>query len=191
MTVASRKQRKLLNLSINRGMQLRMIGRISGILFVSLCLSSLIYYYFAHEEITASFRLFHVKARSFLDLLWPMILGSFVISLITGVIAALFVPKYYAGSLYRIETDLAKILDGDLACRIFLRKGDELTRLAGQLNQLTAQLRDELQDIGATLSQAQQLAAPEAPGQPEQRLTEIEQLQRRIREQLDRYQLES
>jgi len=184
-------KRKMLNLQVNRAMQLRMIGRISGILFVSLLFSSAIYFYFANEEITSSFQMFHIKARSFLDMLLPMVVGSFFISLIAGVVATLFFPKSYAGSLYRIEQDLQQVLQGDLTKRLTQRKGDAGTAVVGQLNQLIASFRDKFSMIQATLQQASAQGNPEAPGEPSERLREIHQLHLQLLDELQKLKMDS
>ncbi|MGE4579893.1 MAG: HAMP domain-containing protein [Desulfuromonadales bacterium] len=147
----SLKKRKFLNLSIHSAMQWRMIARISSILFICLLLSSAVYYHFANVEITSSFKLFHIKARSFLDMLLPTVAYSFVFSLVVGFIASLFFPKNYAGSVYRIEQDLKQIREGDLRKRITLRKGDEVKELADQVNTLVQQFHDQVLSIRATL----------------------------------------
>ena len=155
----SAPRRKMLNLNINRGMQLRMIGRISGILFVCLLLSSAVYYHFANEEISSSFQMFHIKAKSFLELLWPVVIGSFCISLVAGVAASLFFPKSYAGSTYRIEQDLKDIMKGDLTKRISLRKGDENTALVAQLNDLITSHRSLISDMREGLGRIESLSS--------------------------------
>ncbi len=86
-------KRKLLNFSINRHMQFNMIGKICLILFVSQLLSGLIFFYFSNQEITASFQMFHIKARNFLDFLWPVVGASVLISVIVGFLASLFFSK--------------------------------------------------------------------------------------------------
>jgi len=144
-------RRKLLNFSINRSMQLRMIGRISCILFICLLLSSAVYFHFASQEIGASFKMFHIKARSFLDMLLPVVAASFAVSLLCGVVASLFFPKNYAGALYRIEEDLKKVIEtSDLRVRVQLRDGDQAMLLAEQVNLL-------LDDYCSRVNKSQQI----------------------------------
>lgn len=142
MESAKIHQRKLLNFSVNRGMQLQMIFRISLILFCCLLIVSAVYFQMANQEIGASFKMFHVKARTFLDMLLPVVLASSVVSLICGVVASLFFPKNYAGALYRVESDLKNALDsGDLSISVRLRDGDPATSLADGVNALLGDLR--------------------------------------------------
>lgn len=161
MTQKRTYKRKILNFSVNRAMQLRMIGKMACILFVSLLISSAVYYHYADKEVTSSFMLFHVKARNFLDFLLPVVGISFVLSLIVGTIASLFFPKQYAGPLYRIEQDVKLITDGDLTLRINLRAGDEGGPLAGQINQLVTLFRETIISVQDSLREAQEICAAE------------------------------
>jgi len=151
-------KRKLLNFSVNRNMQLRMIAYISGILFVSLLLSSAIFFQFANQEIGSSFQMFHIKARNFLDMLLPVVGISFALSLVCGMAVTLFFPKNYAGALYRIETDLKQVLDNsDLRVKIRLRSGDQAQHLAVQVNDLLADLRERVESAQQALTRLDQL----------------------------------
>lgn len=129
-------KRKKLNFKINRAMQFRMIGKICLILFVSQVISGLIFYYFSSQEVTASFQLFHIKARNFMDFLWPVVSAAIIVSIAVGFVASLFFPKPFAGALYRIEEDLKKANAGDLSVEIRLRGNDQIQPIADQINQL-------------------------------------------------------
>ena len=145
-------KRKLLNFSINRDMQLKMIGKIFLILFVSLLLSGLIFYQFANQEITSSFKMFHIKAQNFLDFLMPVVISSFLISLVAGVIGSLFFPKPIAGGLYRIEEDLKKATDeNDWTTEIRLRGGDQLIPIAQRINRLLSDGRNRFETVREAL----------------------------------------
>lgn len=156
-------KRKLLNLSVNRKIQFRMISGISSILFVCLFISSAVYFQLANQEIESSFRMFHIKARNFLDLLFPVVGLSFVVSLGCGVMASLFFPKSYAGALYRIEEDLKKVVDtADLTVRIKLRDGDQATALASQANGLLEDFRRRIACSQTELEKLIALCQPES-----------------------------
>ena len=169
-----------MNLSVNRKMQLLMISRISGILFVCLLMSGAVYYYFANQEITASFTMFHIKARNFLDFLMPAVIGSFGVSLVVGVVASLFFPKNIAGALYGVERDMRKVIEGDYTVRIFPRKGDQVGSLVALLNQLIAGCREKTLSIEEAVSKAHGLCAAESTMTDEERLVEIQQIQTQL-----------
>ena len=156
-------KRKLLNLSVNRKIQFRMIFGISSILFVCLFISSAVYFQLANQEIESSFKMFHIKARNFLDLLLPVVGLSFVVSLGCGVLASLFFPKSYAGALYRIEADLKKVVDtADLTVQIKLRDGDQATLLAAQTNALLEDFRGRIAHAQTELEKLDALCQPGA-----------------------------
>ncbi|WP_020675678.1 hypothetical protein [Geopsychrobacter electrodiphilus] len=174
-------KRKLLNFSVNRSMQLRMICWISGIVFVCLLLSSAIYFQFANQEIEASFKMFHVKARNFLDMLLPVVGISFGTSLVCGVIASLFFPKHYAGALYRIEEDLNSIVEtSDLRLRIILRDGDQAGPLANQVNVLLADLQTRMAVAQQALEKLEEICAQNVGLDPADLRLICHQLQQQI-----------
>lgn len=152
MSTQKGPKRKKLNLSVKREMQFRMIGRIFALLFISLLLSSLIFYLFANREVTASYQMFHVKARNFLDFLLPAVVGAFFISLIVGWIGSLFFPRSIAGGIYRIEQDLKQVIEqGDLTKQIKLREGDQVMSLAAGVNALLENYRRRIGRIDQAL----------------------------------------
>lgn len=157
MSAAGRHKRRVLNLSINRAMQLGMIGRIGLIVLVSLLVSSAIYFFFSNREITASFQLFHIHARNFLDLLLPVVIISFVVSLVIGGAATLFFPGSIAGGLYGIEREVRKVADGDLTVRIALRKGDAVHGLAAEINRMVDALESKLSAIQQGVAEGQEI----------------------------------
>ena len=164
-------RRKLLNFSIKRDMQFRMIGKIFLILFVSLLLSGAIFYQFANQEITSSFQMFHIKARNFLDFLFPVVLSSFAISLVAGAIGSLFFPKPITGGLYRIETDLQKVIDNnDLTVQIKLRTGDQMIPLAEQVNLVLTDMRARMNHVQLAQEELEQNNTQELTTEKQQQI---------------------
>jgi methyl-accepting chemotaxis protein len=182
-------KRRALNLSVNRAMQLRMIGKISCILLVSLLISSGVYYYYANQEISASFRLFHVRARNFLDFLFPVVGISFAVSVLVGTIASLFFPKNVAGPLYRIEQDLRRMAEGDLSIRINLRNGDEGGSVAGHINQLVGLFRETIISVQDSLQSFREICGTGAEMSPEERLEELRVIHDRIDKKINKFKV--
>lgn len=181
-------KRKLLNLSVKRGMQLRMIGKIFLLLFISLLLSSLIFFFFSNREVTSSYQMFHIKARNFLDFLLPAVLGSFVISLVVGAIASLFFPKPIAGGVYRIEQDLQAVLEtGDLTKQIKLRDGDQVSSLAEGINTLLQNYRERMKQIDEAIEPLESSVNAEAPEQGREILQKAQQTCRKVRTELQQF----
>lgn len=178
-------KRKLLNFSIKRDMQLRMIGKICLLLFISLLLSSLIFYYFANQEVTASYQTFHIKARNFLDFLLPAVISSFLLSLALGVFASLFFPKTIVGGVYRIEQDLKKIREqGDLTLQIQLRDGDQVSSLAEEINAMLSDLQSRVYRLNLSFSVLEQYIDDEITAQGKGDLQVAQQASEQIRAEL-------
>jgi len=68
------------------------------------------------------------------------VLAGSAVSLIGGVVLALFLPQKIAGPIFRIEQGLKSIQEGDLTARITLREGDVLTDLATEVNKTTTEI---------------------------------------------------
>lgn len=181
-------KRKILNLMVNRALQLRLIFRVSLIVMVSLLIMSGVYYQYANQEINGSFMQFHVKARNFLDFLLPVLGIAFVVSLLAGVSASLFVPQSLAGPLYRMEEDLRRIAAGDLTVRINLRNGDEGGPLAAQINETVDQFQKMATSVWLALHEAEKLGA-DSEISAEDHLLEIQTLCARVNSQIKKLKL--
>ena len=140
--------RKMINFSINRQLQLRLLVKVVGIVFVGVGIMAAIFYFYSNREINESYRQFHVDAKNFLDYLWPAVISSLLLSSIAAIVITLFLPQRIAGPLYRIEKDLKDIVSkGDLTLKLTLRKGDEVTDLAETVNMTVESLRQKLEKI--------------------------------------------
>jgi len=127
--------RKMLNFSINRHLQLRLLVKVLGIVIVGVGIMAAVFYFYSNREINESYRQFHVNAKNFLDYLWPAVISSLILAIIAAISITLFLPQKIAGPLYRIEKDLKeRVSKGDLTVKFTLRKGDELTGLAEAVN---------------------------------------------------------
>ena len=177
-------RRKLLNLTVHSGLQWRMIGRISGILFVSLLISNGFLFYLANKEINTVLVFFSLEPSNNLSLLLPGVTFSFFFSMIMGFLISLFFPKKYAGALYRIEQDLQQVLDGDLTLKISPRDGDDTELLAYKLNELVRFFREELEHIIFSLNEAHKMSASDTEVLPEQRLNIIKKIHQQLAEEL-------
>lgn len=181
-------RRKRLNFAINREMQVRMVWRIGLTVFASLLLSTAIYYFFANREVTDSFQMFHIRARNFLDFLLPVVIASFAVSLVLGVGTALFIPRYIAGSLYRIEEDIKKIREGNLSVRISLRLGDEAGSLAASVNTMVNDFRETFSVIQEGLDEANRITKSGEPA--EDKLAKLDGVNRRLMQKVAHYRTE-
>ena len=129
-------RRSIINYSIKRQMQIRLLVNVMVIALIATALTSAIFYFYSNQEIGQSLKQFHVHARSFLDFLFP------AIGVVIAFGIAVFFPHKIAGPLYRIERDVKeKIGEGNLSVRFSLRKGDEVGELADALNVMVEKLK--------------------------------------------------
>lgn len=136
------QKRKKLNLTVKREFQVWLLIRIFGTILVSSLVAAAILFFYARQEIGASFYEAHIRIRHVSDLLIPVVIAGSLVSLISGTILALFLPQKIAGPIFRIEEDLKKIKAGQLDKVIKIRQGDPLQDFAETINNTVAALRD-------------------------------------------------
>lgn len=180
-------KRKKLNFSIKKEMKIRLIIRIFVIVFISVALSATIFYFYSQREIGSSYRLFHVKADNFLDLLFPAVLLSCLLSTLIGFVLSLFYPHHIAGPLYRIEKDVLRIGEGDLTVNISLRKGDEVMDLAGNINIMVSGLREKIERIKETSGKLKEEIVQEK--EENHRIEKLKEMSQKLEEEVSRFRL--
>jgi len=153
------KRKRFFNFSIKKRLQFRMLVKIWIIIFITLLLTGIIFYFYSDINVGKSYRLFHVKADNFLDFLFPVLLTGFFSSLVLGFFATVFFPYAIAGPLYRIEKELVDIGNGDLKKKIKIRKGDEVGDLANSMNTMVEGLRTKIKKMGDISGHIDELVA--------------------------------
>ena len=93
-------KRKKLNLSVKKELQTWLFIRILGTISVCAIISGLVLYFYARQEMEASFFDVHIQMRRLSDLLLPVILSGTVVSFLSGLFLALFLPQKIAGLLH-------------------------------------------------------------------------------------------
>jgi methyl-accepting chemotaxis protein len=159
MTVKRDYKRKKLNMAVKRELQMWLLLRILGVVIVSSLVAVLILYLYSRQEISTTFYSAHIQLRRVSDLLFPVLAAGGVVSLLSGLGLAIFLPQKIAGPVFRIQKGLSRIQAGDLTEEITLRKGDILTDLAGSVNDTTADYRTRLQALKSMQKELEQLAA--------------------------------
>jgi methyl-accepting chemotaxis protein len=183
------KRSRLFNFSIKRRLQLRMLVKMWSIILVSLLVTGIIFYFYSDINVGKSYRLFHVKAKNFLDFLIPVLLTGFFASLVLGVVASLLFPHAIAGPLYRIERELADIGKGNLCKEIKLRKRDEVKDLADSINLMIGELRDKIETISDISGQIGELAEGASTEPPEEALKKIKLANANLQEAIKEFRI--
>lgn len=146
----SKQRRSVINYSIKRKMQLRLLLNVMLVALIAAGLTAAFFYFYSNQEIGQSFKQFHIRARSFLDLLLPAVVFALAIGIAIAFVMALFFPHRIAGPLYRIERDLKeKVGEGDLTVKFSIRKGDEVGELADALNIMIEKIKLKIARIKA------------------------------------------
>lgn len=183
------KRKRFFNYSIKRRLQLRMLIKIWGIVFISLVLASVVFYFYSNINVGTSYRLFHVKAKNFLDFLFPVLVCGFFASLILGTVVALFFPHPFAGPLHRIENELVDIGRGNLSKQIKLRKGSEAHDLADTVNAMVAGLRDQIKIISDAADEIGKLVEKASPDSGDKTLDEIKLASAKLHKAVERFRV--
>ncbi len=140
-------------MSVKKTFQQWLHLRILGVIILSSLIAALILYFYARNEITSSFFDAHIKIRRVSDLLLPVVVAGSMVSLISGVVLALFLPQKIAGPIYNIENGLKRIRKGDLTTVITLRKGDILNDLAEEVNDATSEIHKTIRQSKEILTE--------------------------------------
>ena len=181
------KRKRFFNYSVKGRLQFRMLFKIWMILFVSLLISGAIFYLYSDINVGASYRLFHVKAKNFLDFLLPVLVGGFATSLVLGILVALFFPHAFAGPLHRIEKELGAIGHGDLSKRITLRKGSEVHELADAINEMAENLRNQVRRIRDAGDEINDIIQDTSPENMEENLRRLKESNGNLQESVRRF----
>ncbi len=158
MTAKRDYKRKKLNMQVKRELQMWLLLRILGVVMLSSLVAVLILYLYSRQEISTTFYSAHIQLRRVSDLLFPVLVAGGVVSLLSGLGLAIFLPQKIAGPVFRIQKGLARIQAGDLTENIILRKGDILTDLAESVNDTTADYRTRVLALKSLQKELEQLA---------------------------------
>jgi len=137
-----RCKRTKLNLKVKRRFQLWLLTRIIGTILMSSLVAAAVLFFYARQEIGGSFYEAHIRIRYVSDLLIPVVIAGSLVSLLSGLVLAIFLPQKIAGPIFRMEEDLKKIQEGQLDTVIKLREGDPLQGFADIINSTVTALRE-------------------------------------------------
>jgi len=151
-------KRKKLNLAVKRELQMWLLRRILSVVLVSTLVAVLILYFYARQEISGSFYSAHIQIRRVSDLLFPVMAAGAIVSLISGLILALFLPQRIAGPIFAVQRRLRQLGEGDLKGRVYLRSHDTyLKDLADTINETAEQLQGRIQAIKGAQQELDQI----------------------------------
>ena len=77
----------------------------------------------------------------------PLFLVKIVMYMIIVLIVSAVVSHRMAGPIYKFETSCATVASGDMTHRVYLRKGDQLTDLQDQFNNMTGAVNETVKHL--------------------------------------------
>ncbi len=160
------QQRK--NYYIDKDFQKKFIIKFCLLVIIGTIICGALIYSMSQGTLTTVFENSRLRIKSTADFILPTVLSSSIIVIILVGLAAIFVTLYtshkIAGPLYRIATDLNKVIAGDLTVKFSLRRHDQLQAMADNMDKAIAAIKgdiaelkdmaanDKLQDIRKKLS---------------------------------------
>jgi methyl-accepting chemotaxis protein len=77
-----------------------------------------------------------------LEILLPPLLANDLLIMLIAIVAGIFTTHRVAGPIYRMESDIDRVLSGETHARVRLRRGDAFPELAEKVNELIERLDD-------------------------------------------------
>jgi hypothetical protein len=81
------------------------------------------------------------RPEALLSLLPPLLLNDLVIMALV-ILVGIFTTHRLAGPVYRLESDISRVLEGERGVRVQLRRGDAFPELAEKVNGLIERIDD-------------------------------------------------
>jgi HAMP domain-containing protein len=143
----SKKQRKLKNFLMNKGVQVPLVLIVLLAGFLTSLSNAFLFYRFVKGNYDIFFYSYPDTSQDFIDLMntdllnfgWGLIVISFLITIVLAVYA-LVISHRIAGAGYRIQAVVEEIKSGKTDARIRLRKNDDFKELAQSINELLDQI---------------------------------------------------
>lgn len=136
---------------IEKHFQRNFILRFCLVAIVAMLAASSLLYFLSGDTVTASYRSSHLVLEKTSDAIIGKLLITNLAVLVAFVIVTVFVTLYVSfkigGPLYRFSQDMEYIAQGNIKKRIRLRKGDQLQKFAGDLNNMVESIEVRIREI--------------------------------------------
>ncbi len=165
---------------IKKEFQAKFILKFCVIIFVGAIISTGLLFLLSQGTLTSSFHQSRLTIKSTAIAILPAVILTNLITLglisLTAIIIILFVSHKIAGPMLRLEKDIKDIGKGDLTKKIRLRKKDQVTELAEEINRMTENYHKKILDIQTRVENLLELAPKQnAPQELIERLNHLKQ----------------
>jgi len=148
---------------IKKEFQIRFILKFCILLLVGIAISTGLLFLFSQDTLTSSFEQSRLVIESTGQAILPSVIYTNLITLglvtLATIVVTLFVSHKIAGPMFRFEKELKQVAEGDLTKRVVLRKKDQITDMAGSLNDMISSLHEKLLDIQTDVERIRQSAS--------------------------------
>ncbi len=136
---------------VKREFQFKFILKFCIVLLFGAIISTGLLFLLSRSTLTASFQHSRLVVKDTSYAILPVIVYTNLITLgliiIATIIVTLFISHKIAGPLFRFEKELKQIGEGDLTNSVRLRRKDQITGIADNLNMMISSLRYKLLGI--------------------------------------------
>ena len=150
---------------IKKDYQFRFILKFCLIVLAGSLISTAFLLLFSRGTLTSSFEHSRLVIRDTAAAIMPAVILTNAITLIIVTLATiavvLFISHKIAGPMFRFESDLKEIGQGNLTKEIRLRKKDQFTSLAASLNEMISSLREKVHSTQVEIEKLLDLASEE------------------------------
>jgi len=173
------KHHKRKNYLIKKDFQAKFILKFCLILLAGVILSTGLLFFLSQDTLTSSFQHSRLDIKSTGLAILPAVIYTNLITLglvtLAAIIVILFISHKIAGPLYRLEDELIKIGDGDLAGKISLREKDQVAEMAENINKMSGSLNRKVSEIHTQVDSLSKSAADlQAPAPLIDALTQLQ-----------------
>ncbi|MBU0996146.1 MAG: methyl-accepting chemotaxis protein [Proteobacteria bacterium] len=162
-TVNDRIEGKRSHYFIKKKFQTKFILRVILLVLIGMIVSSGLLFLFSQDTLTSSYQGSRLIIRNTgVSLLPKLALTTLITFFLIGIatmVVILFISHKIVGPLYRFETELKHIGEGDLTRRIYLRKEDQFTEIKEAMNSMIENLNSKVTEIKNQVEQMESFAA--------------------------------
>ena len=167
---------------IKKRFQFRFILKFCLLLLGGVVISTALLFFLSKGTLTSSFRDSRLVIENTGSAILPAVIYTNLITLalisIAVIAVTLFVSHKIAGPMYRFESELREVSQGNLTKHITLREEDQMTDIVDELNAMIVSLHDRVADIQSHVDRLAETA--DAQGLPAETRDQLRQLQKRI-----------
>jgi len=147
---------------IKKDFQAKFILQFCLIIFVGVLISTALLLILSQNTLTSSFHQSQLTIKNTAIAILPTVILTNLITLglisLAAIMIILFISHKIAGPIFRLEQDIKNIGKGDLTNKIKLRKKDQITELAEEINRMTEDYHKKILNIQTRVENLLELA---------------------------------